>query len=74
MALAKLISVAMEEGVSASANMEAAVTEGTSTFLSVVTIILNFVTTNPLLVVLFVGGTFLPLGIILFKKLKKASR
>lgn len=74
MALAKLISVAMEAGVSGSADMGATITDGTTTFLGVVTTILNFVTTNPLLVILLVGGTFVPLGIGLFKKLKKASK
>ncbi len=54
--------------------MESAITSGTTTFLGVVSSVLTFILGNPLLILLLVGGTVIPLGISLFKKVKRASK
>lgn len=73
MALAKLASIALAEGASA-VDMGTAITNGSDTFFGVVSSTFNFITGNPLMILLLVGGTIIPLGIGLFKRLKRASK
>lgn len=47
---------------------------GTETFLDVCTDVLNYITGNELLVLLLVGGTIVPLGIWIFRKVKKSAK
>ena len=45
---------------------------GAQAVLSIFDSILDTITTNPLLAMLFVGGTIIPLGFRIFKKFKRA--
>lgn len=56
------------------ASLSESISTGTETFLGSTSKILDFITGNPLLVLLLVGGTVLPLGIWIFKKVKGAAR
>lgn len=48
--------------------------QGTDTFLGMTEKVLDFITGNPLLVLLLVGGTIVPLGIWIFNKVKKSAK
>lgn len=50
------------------------ISTGTTTFLDVCSDVLNYITSNELLVLLLVGGTIVPLGIWIFRKVKKSAR
>lgn len=50
------------------------ISNGTTTFLDVCSDVLNYITGNELLVLLLVGGTIVPLGIWIFRKVKKSAR
>ena len=50
-----------------------AITEGTTTFLGVCTSVINYMVENPLLVLILVGATLVPLGIGIFRKVKRAA-
>lgn len=51
-----------------------AVTTAMTTAIGFVTTILDVITTNPVLAVLFAGGVFVPLGIRIFKGVKRAAK
>lgn len=48
------------------------ITTGAENVLSIFDTLLNTITSNPLLGMLFVGGTIIPLGFMIFKKFKHA--
>ena len=50
------------------------IASGTDTFLGVCSEVLNYITSNELLVLLLVGGTIVPLGIWIFRKVKKSAK
>ena len=50
------------------------ITSGSETFLQMTTNVIDFITQNPLLVLLLVGGTIVPLGIAIFRKVKRAAK
>lgn len=50
-----------------------AITSALTTVLGYVGTILDTITGNPILVVLLAGGTFLPLAIGVFRRIKRAS-
>ena len=50
------------------------IASGTETFLDMTTNVVSFITQNPLLVLLLVGGTIVPLGISIFRKVKKSAK
>lgn len=50
------------------------ITSGSETFLAMTTDVIDFITQNPLLVLLLVGGTIVPLGIAIFRKVKRAAK
>lgn len=48
------------------------ITTGAENVLSIFDTLLNTITMNPLLAMLFVGGTIIPIGFRIFKKFKRA--
>lgn len=48
------------------------ITTGAENVLSIFDTLLDTITTNPLLAMLFVGGTIIPIGFRIFKKFKRA--
>ncbi len=48
------------------------ITTGAESVLSIFDVLLDTITTNPLLAMLFVGGTIIPIGFRIFKKFKRA--
>lgn len=48
------------------------ISTGASNVLSIFDVLLDTITTNPLLAMLFVGGTIIPIGFRIFKKFKRA--
>lgn len=48
------------------------ITTGAENVLSIFDTLLNTITTNSLLAMLFVGGTIIPIGFRIFKKFKRA--
>ena len=48
------------------------ITTGAESVLTIFDTLLDTITTNPLLAMLFVGGTIIPLGFRIFKKFKRA--
>lgn len=61
-------------GETATAALSDAISSGTDVFLDNTTKIISFIVDNPLLVLLLVGGTIVPLGLWIFKKVKKAAK
>lgn len=51
-----------------------AITTGITTALGYVGTVLDAITSNTILTVLFAGGTFIPLAVRMFKKIKRAAR
>ena len=50
------------------------IASGTEIFLDVCDSVLNYITGNELTVLLLVGGTIVPLGIWIFRKVKKSAK
>lgn len=48
------------------------ISSGATAVLSIFDTLLDTITTNPILAMLFVGGTIIPLGFRIFKKFKRA--
>lgn len=48
------------------------ISTGATNVLSIFDVLLNTITSNPLLAMLFVGGTIIPIGFKIFKKFKRA--
>lgn len=48
------------------------ITTGAESMLSIFDTLLSTITSNPLLAMLFVGGTIIPIGFRIFKKFKRA--
>ena len=48
------------------------ITDGAEAVLSIFDVLLDTITGNPILAMLFVGGTIIPIGFRIFKKFKKA--
>ena len=47
------------------------ISDGAQAVLSIFDVLLDTITSNPILGMLFVGGTIIPLGFMIFKKFKR---
>lgn len=62
--------VALSEAVGSTSWMQTALSSASTLF----TWVLDLITSNPLLATLFACGTLIPAGLIIFSRVKKASR